>query len=136
MSAQLDSIYVSHDEFQYEIFLGQDFDDKSEGKPDFFNDVQAFLRNHSNLNHRAVYIRTVADIANFHEHLMEAEMKASWKFPSISALLQQGAASVIAVLIFALIIFLIFKGLSCFWRSKYGQTITALRPRRSRFPDG
>ena len=135
VSAQLDSIYVSHDDFNDKVFLGQDFDDQTEGKPDFFDDVRAFLRNHSDLNHRAVNLRTVADIAKFHEHLRETEMKSPWKFPSFMEVLQQGAASVLAVVIFAFIVWLIFKGLSCFWKSQTGLTVRALRPQCGRYPD-
>ena len=135
MSAQLDSIYVSHDDINYKVFLGQKFDDQTEGKPNFLDDVRAFLCNHSDLNHRAVNLRTVADIARFHEHLRETEMKSPWKFPSFMEVLQQGAASVLAVVIFAFIVWLIFKGLSCFWKSQTGLTVRALRPQCGRYPD-
>ena len=50
VSAQLDSIYVSHDDFNYKVFLGQNFADQT-GKPDFYDEVRAFLSNHSDLSH-------------------------------------------------------------------------------------
>ena len=127
-------IYVSHDDFNYKVFLGQKFDDQTEGKPDFYDDVRAFLRNYSDLNHRSVNLRTVADIAWFHEHLRETEMASPWKFPSLMDVLSQGATAVVAIIIFALIIWLLFKGVSCFWRTKTGQAARALRPQNGAYP--
>ena len=100
-------IYVSHDDFNYKVFLGQKFDDQTEGKPDFYDDVRAFLRNYSDLNHRSVNLRTVADIARFHEHLRETEMASPWKFPSLMDVLSQGVAAIVAVIIFAFIIWIL-----------------------------
>ena len=78
-----------------------------QGKPDFYDDVRAFLRNYSDLNHRSVNLRTVADIARFHEHLRETEMASPWKFPSLMDVLSQGVAAIVAVIIFAFIIWIL-----------------------------
>ena len=126
MSAQLDSIYVSHDDFNYKLFLGQNFADQTE-KPDFYDEVRAFLSNHSDLSHRSVNLRTVADIARFHEHLHETEMSAKWTMPSLMEILSQGATAIVAIVIFAIIIWILFKAVGCFWRTKTGQSIRALR---------
>ena len=125
VSAQLDSIYVRHDNFNYKLFLGH-FAEQDK-QPDFYDEVRAFLGNHSDLSHRSVNLRTVADIARWHSHLREVEASSKWKMPTITEILYNGATAIVATLVFALIVYLLFKSVGCFWKSDTGKTIRALR---------
>ena len=62
-------------------------------------------------------------------------MSTPWKMPSLMEVLSQGATAIVPIIIFTLIVWLLFKGVSCFWRTKTGQAVRSLRPQNGAYPD-
>ena len=125
MSAQLDSIYVDHDEFNYKLFLGHFAEQDKESN--FYDEVRTFLTNRSDLTQRSVNLRTVSEIARWHKHMRDMESSKSWKMPTMTDVLYNGATAIVAILVFALSVYLLFRLVGCFWQSTTGKSLRALR---------
>jgi hypothetical protein len=127
VSAQLDSIYVTHEDFELDYLLGPGLENMPEGKPNITLEVKRFLRNYSQTSLQAIDLGTIQSIASFHQQLDEImSSNSEYRWPTLSEFTTQGFTSIIAVIICCLTIYAIFKLVSCFWGTKAGNAIRNL----------
>ena len=135
VSAQMSSIYVSHDSLEFDYLLGPGLESSPEEQlPDITQEVKRFLQDYNQSSLQALNLNTINQIAGFHRQL--ADMSSSgFAWPSLGQIGQQSIITIITVIVVCVVIFTVFKCVSLFWKTSPGQVWRGLTTQREYYPN-